>query len=98
MLGMAKTEASGVSGDSTGLTPPNLTMEEYDRLEDYKPFGAEHEGAVSQRSSVVARASDIKPKKVHWLWQERLPRGKCVLVAGEGGLGKSMALAGLPRV
>jgi hypothetical protein len=42
---------------------------------------------------VVTCASEIKPEKVQWLWQERLPRGKCTLVAGEGGLGKSMVLA-----
>jgi hypothetical protein len=42
---------------------------------------------------VVKRAADIKPQKIDWLWEERLPLGKCVLVAGEGGLGKSMLLA-----
>ena len=42
---------------------------------------------------VVKRAADIKPEKIDWLWKERLPLGKCVLVAGEGGLGKSMLLA-----
>jgi putative DNA primase/helicase len=42
---------------------------------------------------VVACARDIKPKKVDWLWEQRLPVGKVVLVAGEGGLGKSMVLA-----
>ena len=42
---------------------------------------------------VVKCAADIKPEKIDWLWEERLPLGKCVLVAGEGGLGKSMLLA-----
>jgi putative DNA primase/helicase len=42
---------------------------------------------------VVKCAADIKPEKIEWLWQARLPLGKCVLVAGEGGLGKSMLLA-----
>jgi putative DNA primase/helicase len=42
---------------------------------------------------VIARASTIKPERVDWLWPDRLPCGKCVLVAGEGGMGKSMALA-----
>ncbi len=42
---------------------------------------------------VVKCAADIKPEKVDWLWEQRLPLGKCVLVAGEGGLGKSMVLA-----
>ena len=38
-------------------------------------------------------AADIKPEEVEWLWRERLPLGKCVIVAGEGGLGKSMVAA-----
>jgi hypothetical protein len=42
---------------------------------------------------VVNCAADIKPEKIDWLWEQRLPLGKCVLVAGEGGLGKSMVLA-----
>jgi hypothetical protein len=42
---------------------------------------------------VVKCAADIKPAKIDWLWEQRLPLGKCVLVAGEGGLGKSMLLA-----
>ena len=37
-------------------------------------------------------AADIKPEKVSWLWDQRLPLGKCVTVAGEGGLGKTMLL------
>jgi len=46
-----------------------------------------------QSRLVIKRAADIKPEKIDWLWEERLPLGKCVLVAGEGGLGKSMLLA-----
>jgi putative DNA primase/helicase len=42
---------------------------------------------------VVNCAANIKPAKIDWLWEQRLPLGKCVLVAGEGGLGKSMVLA-----
>jgi putative DNA primase/helicase len=46
-----------------------------------------------QSRLVVKCAADIKPEKIDWLWEKRLPLGKCVLVAGEGGLGKSMVLA-----
>ncbi len=42
---------------------------------------------------VVKCAADIKPEKIDWLWEQRSPLGKCVLFAGEGGLGKSMVLA-----
>src|SRR5262245_3598849 len=46
-----------------------------------------------QSRLVVKCAADIKPERIDWLWGERLPLGKCVLIAGEGGLGKSMVLA-----
>jgi putative DNA primase/helicase len=48
-----------------------------------------------QRSSslIVRCAAEIQPERVQWLWPDRLPVGKCVLVAGEGGLGKSTVLA-----
>jgi hypothetical protein len=59
----------------------HIPLYEYERLCEGQP----HNDAL-----VVARASDIKPKKVQWLWQERFPLGKCTLTAGEGGLGKSM--------
>ena len=49
--------------------------------------------AANEHQLVIACASDIRPRRIEWLWEQRLPRGKCVLVAGEGGLGKSMALA-----
>lgn len=42
---------------------------------------------------VMARASDIKPERIDWLWPDRFPLGKCTLIAGEGGLGKSLLLA-----
>jgi putative DNA primase/helicase len=49
---------------------------------------------VPEESPLIIKcAADIKPEKIDWLWQDRLPLGKCVLVAGEGGLGKSMLLA-----
>ncbi len=69
----------------------SLTEEEHRDYANYDPWVGKDDGTKGQL--VVACASDIKPKKVQWLWQERLPRGKCVLVAGEGGLGKSMVLA-----
>jgi hypothetical protein len=37
-------------------------------------------------------ASDVKPTRVHWLWEYLLARGEMALIAGEGGLGKSMFL------
>jgi AAA domain len=53
----------------------------------------EHHKREQTRRLVARCAADIEPKKVDWLWEQRLPLGKCSLVAGEGGLGKSMVLA-----
>ncbi len=41
---------------------------------------------------VIKCAADIKPEKIDWLYPQRLPLGKCVVLAGDGGLGKSMVL------
>ncbi len=44
---------------------------------------------------VIKCAADIKPEEIDWLWPQRLPLGKCVVFAGEGGLGKSMVLVSI---
>src|SRR6185437_6652831 len=55
----------------------------------------ETQNLFSTDSRLVVRcAADIKPEKVDRLWEQRLPLGKCVLVAGEGGLDKSMVWPG----
>lgn len=40
----------------------------------------------------IQRASEIEARRLDWIWEGRIPRGKLSLVAGEGGLGKSLAL------
>jgi AAA domain len=53
---------------------------------------------VRQRSGDrirIVKASDVKPEKVTWLWQDRLPRGKISLIDGDPGLGKSTVLLDL---
>jgi putative DNA primase/helicase len=47
---------------------------------------------------VIECAAYIKPERVDFLWPGRLPLGKCTLVAGEGGLGKSMLLASVSAI
>ena len=41
---------------------------------------------------VIVRASEIRPKKVRWLWPWRIPLGKLTTFAGIGGLGKTFVL------
>ncbi|MEV4212928.1 AAA family ATPase [Micromonospora sp. NPDC049662] len=42
-------------------------------------------------------ASAIKPKRVRWLWDSRVPVGEITLVAGREGAGKSTFLAWMAR-
>jgi hypothetical protein len=36
------------------------------------------------------RASDITPRRVTWLWDQRIPRGKYTLIGGDPGAAKTM--------
>jgi hypothetical protein len=47
-------------------------------------------GEDGQRHLVVTRASSIRPRPVHWLWQHRIPLGELTLLGGREGIGKSM--------
>lgn len=39
--------------------------------------------------SIILWASDVVPRRVEWLWPDRIPIGKLTTFAGWGGLGKS---------
>ncbi|WP_454198221.1 AAA family ATPase [Nocardia sp. Marseille-Q1738] len=39
--------------------------------------------------AVTVRLADVKPERVDWLWQGRIPLGKVVTLDGDPGLGKS---------
>jgi putative DNA primase/helicase len=38
----------------------------------------------------IVRLADVAPQPVHWLWANRLPRGKIVLLDGNPQIGKSL--------
>lgn len=38
---------------------------------------------------VLVKFSDIKPEKLSWLWVNRIPMGKLILLVGDPGTGKS---------
>jgi hypothetical protein len=69
--------------------------------EDRERYRQEREKAKEQISStlgedgdcarrvVFTRASDIKPRPVHWAWESRLAIGTLALLAGREGIGKS---------
>ena len=88
---------------STDLIRPVSPMSRHRRKRGMSTFGREADALAARARArrkqekpsrlVVRCAADIEPQKVDWLWEQRLPLGKCTLVAGEGGLGKSMVLA-----
>jgi hypothetical protein len=49
----------------------------------------ESAGEALERSVRLTAADTIQPKPVRWLWEERLPLGELVLIAGREGVGKS---------
>jgi archaellum biogenesis ATPase FlaH len=63
------------------------TREERDRLleEADRWLNGHERGRVLRQ----ARAADIQPEKIEWLWPGRLARGKITLLEGDPGLGKS---------
>ncbi|HVC03780.1 MAG TPA: AAA family ATPase [Candidatus Acidoferrales bacterium] len=44
---------------------------------------------------VLVPASSIKPERVMWAWEQRIPNAMVSLLVGEGGLGKSVELCSL---
>ncbi|OII61191.1 hypothetical protein BJP40_06595 [Streptomyces sp. CC53] len=51
------------------------------------------EGAEPLRRLHVAPMSSVMPKRVRWLWRDRIPLGELSLIVGRGGIGKSTLLA-----
>lgn len=47
---------------------------------------------------VYQRLADIPARPIHWLWPQRLARGKLSLIVGSPGLGKSQVCASLTAV
>ncbi len=45
----------------------------------------------TKRGAVLVRAADVEPQPVKWLWPNRIALGKVTLLAGDPGLGKSLA-------
>jgi hypothetical protein len=45
---------------------------------------------ITARRAVVTRVSDVERSEISWLWKRRFPLGKLAILAGDGGLGKSV--------
>jgi putative DNA primase/helicase len=80
---------------------PNNRMDANDVLtnecgndpEKFKALVADLKDRATQTESmmVVRQASEITPKLINWLWQDRIPLGKITLFAGNPDNGKSLA-------
>ena len=57
----------------------------------YEPGDSENQ----QKFPRTRRASEVTPRPVEWLWQDRIPRGKLTLLDGDPGLGKTTLLLDL---
>lgn len=66
-----------------------------------QPVAAANENAPAPEAAVqllparrIVRtlASDIKPRRVRWLWKDRLPAGEFSIIGGREGQGKSLAV------
>jgi hypothetical protein len=51
--------------------------------------------AVADRRVILTKASQIKPRPVWWMWEDRMPVGHISLVPGREGIGKSLFLIDL---
>lgn len=77
--------------DWNGRCQPPWSVNELKR----KLYNAEHYSTgqrgsrLASRRLVITRASDIKPRPVHWFWKDRLPLGMVSLLAGREGIGKT---------
>lgn len=67
----------------------------YDELGHYRPerdtstAGAKRHGKPVVRTLTLTAASDIKSRRVRWLWRDWIALRSLAVVAGEAGLGKS---------
>jgi AAA domain len=79
--------ASIRSGIRNGKTRPRAVPP---RLPDNQPPIDDESADSDHRRIVLTRASDIKPRRVKWLWNDRIAIGTLALLAGREGLGKSI--------
>jgi hypothetical protein len=74
-------------GDVSDWLDAGGTVEELERMVRQAP---EWEPAINLETEQVGRLLDsVKPERIAWLWQGRIPLGKLTLIDGDPGTGKS---------
>lgn len=68
--------------------PPKVHQEPQPEPEAHQEPPQDRQDGAQPKVSFT-RASDIKPRPVHWLWEGRIALGTLALLAGREGIGKS---------
>lgn len=78
-----------------GPLPPPPADPQDDAIDDPSPYAnaPDSEQPDVHRRVMLTRASEIKPRRVIWLWEMRIALGTIALLAGPEGLGKSTLIA-----
>ncbi|MHC4621269.1 MAG: bifunctional DNA primase/polymerase [Planctomycetota bacterium] len=58
-------------------------------VSNYAPDRADRAEDIGY-APIIIRLSDVKPQKLLWLWQDKIPMGNVTLIVGHPGLGKSV--------
>jgi putative DNA primase/helicase len=88
-------------GDVSDWLDAGHTVEELRELVKvaprWEPPTAEDADTGDQRrpNLQLVPASSVKPERVSWAWDQRIPVGMASLIVGQGGLGKSLQLCWL---
>ncbi len=91
-LGEKEVEATLRSAREAGFKEPRTAPEKEPagaKAEEPKQDAAQEE---DEDWEVVYPASSVTPRRVDWLWRDRVPLGKLTTFAGVGGLGKTFIL------
>lgn len=83
-----------VGASAREMPPDALSAPRVDEVSAEELSGAQNgsqapESDEDGRAVRLTAADTIRPKPVRWLWDERLPMGELVLLAGREGVGKS---------
>jgi hypothetical protein len=89
-------ESGWTSGKANPRQRPQPGGKAQDAGKPAEPFQPGGESTTGRSGRVyphglVVRGSDVQPKVVHWLWQDRIPFGFLTLMAGRTSVGKSFA-------
>ncbi|MFH1444709.1 MAG: AAA family ATPase [Candidatus Peregrinibacteria bacterium] len=84
-LGQSVIEKALIAVNQTECKPP---LPE-DEVKGIAASIAKYKEQAASRSPVIICLNDVKPEKISWVWEHRIPLGKLTIVEGDPGVGKS---------